>query len=66
MPRPSEHIDEELLESYALGRAPAPETGRIEEHLLVCEECRLRLTALDSFIPAIRSAARKARRKPLA
>ena len=32
----SEHIDEESLERYALGRSLASESEWIEEHLLVC------------------------------
>ena len=52
----SEHIDEESLERYALGRSLASESEWIKEHLLVCGPCREALVALDRFIPAIRDA----------
>jgi len=52
----SEHIDEESLERYALGRPLASESEWIEEHLLVCGPCREALVILDRFIPAMRDA----------
>ena len=52
----SEHIDEESLERYALGRSLASESEWIEEHLLVCGPCREALVILDRFIPAMRDA----------
>ena len=50
----SEHIDEESLERYALGRSLPSESEWIEEHLLVCGPCREALVILDRFIPALR------------
>jgi hypothetical protein len=45
----SEHIDEESLERYALGRSLASESEWIEEHLLVCGPCREALVILESL-----------------
>jgi hypothetical protein len=52
----SEHIDEESLVRYALGRSLPSESEWIEEHLLVCGPCREALVILDRFIPAMRDA----------
>ena len=37
------HADAEDLESYSMGASSVEETARIEEHLLICEDCRDRL-----------------------
>lgn len=54
----NEHIDEELLEAYALSRLGEPDLGYVEEHLLVCEPCRARLVQTDAFAAALRAASR--------
>ncbi len=51
-----EHISEDDLEMYAMGRIGDLETGPIEEHLLVCEECQDSLAATDELIRALRGA----------
>lgn len=58
--RTSIHIDEELLERYALAR-PIEEAQLelLEEHLLVCPRCQVRLEKLDVFSLAAKSAAQK-------
>src|ERR1022692_4246068 len=38
---------------------PAPEVESVEEHLLICAECRDRLTATDAYVVAMCSAAGK-------
>ena len=45
-----EHIEDDLLEQYALGRLEEPRTTAIEEHLLLCEYCRDRLEEMDSYV----------------
>jgi hypothetical protein len=35
--------------------------GALEEHLLVCEDCRIRLTATEEYVTAMRLAAAKIR-----
>jgi hypothetical protein len=52
------HIDTAMLERYAMDAAPADAVASIEEHLLVCEHCRQKLSADDDYIAAIRAAAR--------
>lgn len=53
---PCEYVDSEDLERYALARIAESETARIEEHLLVCDECRQRLTDLDRYHAALTAA----------
>ncbi len=55
----SDHLNEHLLEEYLLGRLAEPELGKAEEHLLVCQECRTRLTQTEAFVKAIRAATRR-------
>jgi anti-sigma factor RsiW len=50
------HVDEELLERYSLGRIEGDEAAPLEEHLLVCQECRDRLEGLNVYHRAMRSA----------
>jgi anti-sigma factor RsiW len=50
------HIDDDRLELYALNRLPEPEAAPVEEHLLVCEECRERLAGWDVYVVAMRGA----------
>lgn len=58
--RTSIHIDEDLLERYALAR-PIEEAQLelLEEHLLVCPRCQVRLEKLDAFSLAAKTAAQK-------
>ena len=42
-----EHIADDRLVQYCEGRVVEPELGEIEEHLLICEQCRERLTTFD-------------------
>lgn len=55
-----QHPSDDDLELYALGRLTEPDLGRVEEHLLVCEECRVRLDEEDAFVKAVRAALRRA------
>jgi len=54
---PNGHPDEELLEGYAMGTLRGAGLARLEEHLLICEECQDRLREVDAFVSAIREAA---------
>ena len=56
------HADAEDLESYSLGASSVEETARIEEHLLICEDCRNRLRAGEDFLNSVQLAARQFRR----
>lgn len=52
------HIDDDALEAYSLGRLGDAESAPVEEHLLVCAECRERLAGWDEYITAMRRAMR--------
>jgi predicted anti-sigma-YlaC factor YlaD len=49
------HISEDTLERYSMDRVREPELTLVEEHLLVCEACRSRLTAFDEFVIAMKA-----------
>ena len=42
-----DHISDEWLDAYSKGQIEEPHLGEVEEHLLVCESCRARLTEFD-------------------
>ena len=48
-----DRINDGDLELYALDRLAEPDAAPVEEHLLVCEECRERLVAWDDYVAAI-------------
>jgi anti-sigma factor RsiW len=52
-----DHISEELLDEYALGRLPDADAAPVEVHLLLCSFCQDRLQLTDEFIAALRLAA---------
>jgi hypothetical protein len=54
-----EHMQEDELERYSMRILAEDESAELEEHLLVCEPCRERLEATESFVHGIRAAARK-------
>jgi len=55
------HPGDDALELYSLGTLSESETGPIEEHLLVCEACQLKLQETDEYVRAVRTAAAKLR-----
>jgi len=58
------HASEEVLERYALDILPEAELASFEEHLLVCSLCQDRLAETETFIRAMRAAARKVEAAP--
>jgi hypothetical protein len=58
------HMDEEQAEQYALGDIPEDELARWDEHLLLCEACRLRVEQADEWVHAVQAAASRLRREP--
>jgi hypothetical protein len=60
---PSGHLDEEQLERYSMGATPETELAPVEEHLLICEPCREALGDADSYVNAMRSAAKRLHRE---
>jgi len=55
------HISDGDLERFAMQTLPGPEAGPLEQHLLICGECRDRLEAEIEFVTAIHGAAVKIR-----
>jgi hypothetical protein len=55
------HLDDDALEAYSMGNLAESEVGAFEEHLLVCEPCRLRLDQNDAYIASMRGAAEEFR-----
>jgi anti-sigma factor RsiW len=51
-----DHIPEDLLELYSLGRLDESQLAPVEEHLLICHDCQDRLEGIDEFVAALRSA----------
>jgi hypothetical protein len=51
------HINEEILDRYALGALPQSEAAAVEEHVLVCEACQARLRHADEFVAVFREVA---------
>jgi anti-sigma factor RsiW len=54
-----EHVSGDDLESYAMRSLPAPETDRLEEHLLICSACQNRLESVEQYVVAMKAAAGK-------
>ncbi len=50
------HIDETTLEKYVMGALSGSATAEVEQHLLVCESCRQRVTETDDYVRAMRTA----------
>ena len=50
------HIAEDDLELYEIERLPEAHVAPVEEHLLVCEDCRAQLAAWDQYVGAMRAA----------
>ena len=59
--QPDPHVDADDLERYSLGHSEEAAAARIEEHLLICQPCRDRLTQVDEYVRAMREAAAKLR-----
>lgn len=56
MRRIMEHIPDEQLELYCLGRATNEQLAPIEEHLLECPDCVARVEAMLETIDTLRAA----------
>ena len=54
---PAQHLEDELLDRYALGTLPEERLAGVEEHLLICPACQSRLQASDEFAMLFRLAA---------
>src|SRR5260370_345699 len=47
---PTPHIDENVLDRYAMGTLPGAAIPQVEEHLLSCSFCQSRLLETDDFL----------------
>jgi hypothetical protein len=56
-----DHCTDDALELYALGRLEDLPMEALEEHLLICEPCRVRLDETDIFVRAMKGAAARLR-----
>lgn len=56
---PHLHCDEQVLEEYCLGILSEGRTATVEEHLLVCEQCRQALSAQSEFIQCLKAVLRQ-------
>lgn len=50
------HIDADDLDRYSLGTMSDAEAAPIEEHLMICEECRARVAENDEYVAAMKNA----------
>ena len=48
------HIEEEMLERYALNQLNEEQSAPLEEHLLVCSKCQDRLDAVDEYVQTMK------------
>jgi len=55
----ADHVEDDLLDVYAMGRLCEPDLVYLEEHLLICHDCRTRLEAVDALKKAVRIVARR-------
>ncbi len=49
-----DHLDAEVTESYVFRELAEPELAPVDEHLLVCENCRQAVSEMDVFAPLLR------------
>lgn len=54
---PELHLNDELLDQYALSTLSEERLAGVEEHLLICEACQARLDASDEFAMLFRETA---------
>jgi anti-sigma factor RsiW len=59
-----DHISDDLLEACAVGRLAEADRAYVEEHLLVCEQCRERLVAMESFVSELKTALEAGEHRP--
>lgn len=52
------HVSSETIELYCMGRMQGPSLDEFEEHLLACEQCQDDVARTDSYILAMRNAAK--------
>jgi hypothetical protein len=58
------HLEDSAVESYAMRSLPDPSAAEVEQHLLICQDCRDRVAETDAYFRAIRMAARRLQAEP--
>jgi hypothetical protein len=58
------HIEDSAVESYAMRSIPDESAAEVEQHLLICQDCRERVAETDTYLRAIRMAARHLQAEP--
>jgi anti-sigma factor RsiW len=61
----SDHIEENLLEQYAMGVLAEQPRAALDEHLLGCPDCQSRLVQLDAFLAAFRPVVLQMKKHPV-
>ena len=64
MAQPTPHIEEDLLDQYAMATLPEGSVAEVEEHLLGCSFCQKRLVEADEFLTVFRKAATELGARP--
>ncbi|MDQ2944834.1 MAG: hypothetical protein M3Y27_02625 [Acidobacteriota bacterium] len=57
------HFGDDLLETYSIGHLPEEEVPALEEHLLICSDCQVRLTSIDQYLQVAKTAAAELERR---
>jgi predicted anti-sigma-YlaC factor YlaD len=57
LPTNNQHAVEADLEAYSMQTLSREASARVEQHLLICEPCRVRLMEVDEYSAAMKSAA---------
>ena len=60
------HVSADLIEEYCFGRLPPVELVWFETHLLICVDCRNRVTDMDELILCLKLALGRQRASRLA
>ena len=60
-----QHLSEDTLEQYCLGRLSQPEIEQVEDHLMVCTSCQDVYTETDDFVSAMRIATEELAAQPV-
>jgi hypothetical protein len=55
------HVEEEQLEAFVMNRLAGDELQNVEEHLLFCGTCQDQVQAIERYMAAMQSAARRVR-----
>ncbi len=63
LPIMSGHLEDDVLEQYALNRLVGANLDTVDDHLLVCQACQIRVAEFDEYVAATRPALRSLRVK---